>query len=139
MVLCIIALPVFAILGIFSVKYRKLALESLDCIFRTVTLRPCKSSLDDRMRSSLAGKIFRFSSKLAGFMYNNYKILSWLVLIIFILSAYASGAGIYNYIKYGNCNGPSETGLCILDPTGANSKISEVDVDSPSEINYPKI
>lgn len=139
MVLCIIALPVFAILGIFSIKYRKLALESLDCMFRTATLRPCRSGLDDRIKSKLTGKAFRFSPKLGGLIYRHYRILSWLILLLFVLSAYISGAGIYNYIKYGNCNGPSETGLCILDPTGSNSKISEIDVDKQSQIVYPKI
>lgn len=64
MVLCIIALPIFVILSIFSAKYRKLTLESLDCILRTATFRKCRSGLDDRIKSSLTGKMMKFSRKL---------------------------------------------------------------------------
>ncbi len=139
MVLCFIALPVFAILGIFSVRYRKLALESLDCIFRTATLRKCRSGLDERIKAEVTGKALKLSSNLASFIYRFYKPLSWLILMLLVWSAYASGIGIYNYAKYGNCNGPSETGFCMLDPTGSNSKISETDIDVPSAIAYPEI
>src|SRR3989338_1305362 len=118
MVLCIIALPVFAILGIFSLKYRKLANDSLECIFKTATFKKCESGLDDRIKSSISGIFMRFSPKAAGAVYKNYKIISWIILAVFIWSIYGASAGIYNYIQYGNCNGPSDTGFCLLDPTG---------------------
>src|SRR3989344_422193 len=139
MVLCLIAFPVFAILSVFSAKYRKLAMESLECIFRTATLRKCRSGLDERLKSSLAGKTMRVSPRLAGFIYNNYKILSWVVLIIFLWSLYGISVGFYNYARYGNCNGPEETGFCVFDPAGANSKISEIDAGIQSEIVYPSV
>ena len=57
MVLCFVALFVFAILGIFSAKYRLLAREALDCVVRTVTLRPCESKLDERLHSQIVAKL----------------------------------------------------------------------------------
>ena len=137
MVLCIIALPIFAILGIFSLKYRKLTAEALDCLFRTATLRKCRSGLDDKIKSVMAGKAMKFSPKLARLIYRNYKLISWIILIIFMWSLYGTSVGIYNHYLYGNCNGPDETGFCALDPTGKNSKISEIGVDTQSEILYP--
>ena len=116
MVLCWIALPVFAVLGIFSVRYRKLTLDSLDCIFRTVTLRKCNSGLDDKIRSDVTGTFLKVSPRTAKFFYKNYKIIAWILLIIFLWSFYASSVGIYNYAKYGNCNGPDSDGFCIFDP-----------------------
>ncbi|MEK6984349.1 MAG: thioredoxin domain-containing protein [Nanoarchaeota archaeon] len=139
MVLCLIALPVFAVLGIFSVKYRKLAVEAIDCLFKTATLRKCKSGLDDRIKAEITGKALKFSPKAAGFIYRHYKAMSWIIVVVFLWSVYESSVGIYNYAKFGNCNGPAETGLCLLDPTGKNNRISSVDVDIQREIVYPMI
>lgn len=129
MVLCLLALPVFAVLSIFSVKYRKLTMEALDCLFKTATLRKCRSGLDDRIKADVTGRMLKYSPKAAGFIYRHYKLLSWIVLALFVWSIYGTSVGIYNYAVYGNCNGPADTGFCMLDPTGKNSKTSEVDVD----------
>lgn len=139
MVLCLLALPIFAILGIFSVRYRKLTLDALDCLFRTITLRKCRSGLDDRIKSDLTGTILKYSPKTAKFFYKNYKIISWIILVAFLWSFYTSSIGIYNYINYGNCNGPDSTGFCMFDPAGDNSKMSEIDITAPSEIVYPSL
>ncbi len=139
MVLCLLALPLFAVLGIFSLKYRKLAKDALECVFMTATLRKCKSGLDDRIKAQITGKMLRFSPKSAGFVYRHYKAISWIVLIIFAWSIYEGSIGVYNYYSYGNCNGPVETGFCMLDPTGKNSKTSAADIDKPTEIIYPGI
>jgi len=127
MVLCLIALPIFAVLGIFSIKYRKLAKDSLNCLFKTVTLRKCESGLDDRIKAGITGKLLKYSPKTAGFFYRHYKIISFLILALFIWSAVEGTIGTVNYIKYGNCNGPDSSGFCILDPTGHYSGVSEVD------------
>lgn len=114
MVLCLIALPIFAILGVFSLRYRKLAKESLDCLFRTVTLRKCRSGLDERIKSDVTGKLMKVSPKLAKGFYKNYKLISILILILFIWATYVSVAGFYNYYKYGNCNGENSSEFCVL-------------------------
>ena len=126
MVLCLLALPVLAILGIFSMKYRKLTKDAWECLFKTVTLRKCQSGLDDKIKASITGILFKHSKKLARFVYKNYEIISWIILILFVWSAYSSIGGIYNYVNYGNCNGPDSTGFCIFDPTGENSGVSAI-------------
>ncbi len=140
MVLCWIALPVFAFLGIFSVKYRQLTKESLECLFRTVTLGKCKSGLDDRIKSQISGKILKFSPRTARFFYRNYKVISFLLLVVFLWSTYAGAMGVYNYAVYGNCNGPDSDGFCILDPVGENRATCEISnsVINNEEIVYPK-
>lgn len=120
MVLCFIALPVFLILGLFSIKYRKLALESWDCMFRTITLRKCRSGLDERIKSDVTGKLMKASPSVARAFYRNYKIISWIILIIFILATYYSALGLYNYYAYGNCNGPDSNAFCIFTEIGNN-------------------
>jgi len=120
-----LALPVFAVLAIFSVKYRRLTLDALDCLFRTVQLKKCDTGLDQKIKASLTGKVFKFSPSLGGFFYKHYKIISWVILILFIWSFFTGSVGLYNYIQYGNCNGPGSTGICIFDPTGEHSGISE--------------
>jgi len=137
MVLCLFALPIFLILGIFSVKYRKLAKDSLDCIFHTVTLRKCGSNLDERIKGEITSRIFKFSPKTAGFVYSNYKVFSWIIFILLIWSTYESAIGIHNYYYYGNCNGPESTGFCLFDPAGTNTKISGVDIDAQKELIPP--
>ncbi len=138
MALCLLALPIFAVLSIFSIKYGKLTKDALDCLFRTITFRKCHSGLDDKIKSDISGTLLRFSPKTAKFFYNNYKLFSWLILIIFIWSTYISAIGVYNYTQYGNCNGPEEVGFCVLDPTHETG-VSEVDVHAPEHIVYPKI
>ena len=115
MVLCWVALPVFAVLGIFSVKYRRLAKESLECLFMTATFRKCQSGMDDRIKSQITGRLLKFSPKSARFFYKNYKVISFVILVVFLWSAYASGTAIYNYAVHGNCNGPDSDGFCVLD------------------------
>ena len=137
MVLCVIALPLFAFLGIFSVKYRALTKEALGCLFRTVTLRRCQSGLDQRLRANLTGKVMRLSPKAAGIVHRHYQLISWLFLALMLWSLYVSALGLYNFQRYGNCNGPADTSFCPLDPTGQNSKVSEIDAYIPEIIIAP--
>lgn len=114
MVLCFIALPIFLVLGIFSVKYRILAKDALDCLGRTITFRKCKSRLDDRIKSHVTGKVMKRNHKFGLFIYRNFQLLSVIFIIIFIISLFFSITGYGNYIKYGNCNGPEDDGsFCI--------------------------
>lgn len=144
MVLCLLALPIFALLGIFSLKYRKLTKDALQCLFKTVTLRKCESGLDDRIKSRISGMFLKVSPGLARFFYRHYKIISFIILMLFIVSTYFSAVGVYNYAVYGNCNGPDSTDFCIFDPTGANSQVSECNapttgVDVHTQVVYPTV
>ncbi|MFH1200611.1 MAG: thioredoxin domain-containing protein [Candidatus Micrarchaeota archaeon] len=122
MVLCIIALFVFAAMGIFSAKYRGLAREALDCTIRTATLRPCASNLDERIKATIIAKVLNHSPKAAAFLHKNFQAISTLMVIIFFASTIYSGVSIYNYAVYGNCNGP-QGGFCPLDVLTGGNKI----------------
>lgn len=114
--ICLIALIVFGFLAIFSATHRPLAKEALDCVLRKTTFRPCKTNLDQRLRSQFTGMIMKRSPKLAGFTFKYFTILSWIFVLLLTLSTVYSGIGIYNYVKYGNCNGPHNAAFCIFNP-----------------------
>jgi glutaredoxin len=139
MVLCLLALPVFALLSIFSIKYKKLTADAIECLFKTIQLRKCESGLDDRMRADFTGRAMNLSPKFAQFFYNHYKIISWIILIIFIWSFFTSTIGIYNYIQYGNCNGPESNEFCVFDPTGQNNGITEAELDTHKTLTSPGV
>lgn len=139
MVLCWIALPIFAILGIFSARYRKLTRDSLECMFKTVTLRKCESGLDEKIRSDISGTILKYSPRTARGFYRYYKVISWIILIIFIWATYASAIGVYNYYQYGNCNGPASTGFCVFDPTGKYTGVSKLDGSGGTRVACPSV
>ena len=50
--ICILALIVFGILGIFSAKYREFAREAFKCVSLRVTLRKCESRFDEQMKDA---------------------------------------------------------------------------------------
>ncbi len=116
MVVCLLALPLLVILGIFSVSYRRLAWEAFDCVFRNVTFRPCRSGFDQKVKSAIVGKLMRHTPRFAGLIYRNFAVLSWFFVIIFFASLAGSAYGVYNYALYGNCNGPESSAFCVFDP-----------------------
>jgi len=136
--ICLIALVVFAILGIFSASYRSLAAEAFDCVFRRVTFRKCRSGLDVRVKGQIIGKVMRRSPGAARFVSKNFEILSWTFTILMISStAYSAYSG-YNYIRYGNCNGPGEQGFCVFDPSTYNHQ-ETCSVPQAARVQDPKL
>lgn len=122
--ICVIALAVFGVLSIFSAKYRTLAKEAFDCVFRRLTFRKCVSDLDSRLKSRITGSLMRRSPSLAGFTYRHFEVLSWAFTLLLAWSMIYSGVSLYNYLHYGNCNGKTNgEGFCVFDPAG-NSKFS---------------
>jgi len=111
--ICILALVVFGILGIFSAAHRQTAKEAFDCVFKTITLRPCDTGLDQRLRGKIVGWLFRRSPKMAGAVSHHFKIFSWLLVIIFFGSMIYSGIAIYNLAVHGTCD-PENPETCIL-------------------------
>ena len=112
MVVCIIALVVFGFLGIFSAKYRRLAKEAFDCVFKMIQLKPCDTGFDQRVKSYVTAKLMKFPA-FAKFVYNNFNLLSGIFVLTFFLSIAGIGYGLYNYFAFGNCNGPQSSGFCI--------------------------
>src|SRR3989338_10535959 len=115
MVLCFVALFIFAVLGIFSAKYRALAREAFDCTLRKMTLRPCQSGLDERIKSSLVASTLLISPSLARVINRNFQILSLAFTVLFFASFAYSAVSVYNYWAVGNCNGPNSSEFCVFD------------------------
>lgn len=116
--ICFIALFVFAVLGIFSVRYRIIAKEAFSCVFRRITLRKCETDLNTRLKSQIIGSFMKISPKFARFVYRYFEVISWFFTILLIASLIYSAIGVYNYAVYGNCSGP-QGGFCIFDPIGS--------------------
>ncbi|MBS3143566.1 hypothetical protein J4446_01665 [Candidatus Woesearchaeota archaeon] len=136
MILCFIAFPIFLILGIFSVKYRILAKDALECFGKTITFRKCKSKLDERIKSHLTGKIMKKSPKIGIFFYRNFQLISIIIMILFIASLFFSITGLFNYIKYGNCNGPENDGtFCIYSEILGDSSCDNLELCTNEECN----
>ncbi len=102
MVLCIVALVVFSILGVFSAKYRSLAKDSFKCVFRMIQFKPCEVQIEQKIRSKITFKLMKIPS-LAKFFYKYFKLLSWIFTIAFFASLIYSFYGIYNIVIYGSC------------------------------------
>ncbi|MEM3555319.1 MAG: thioredoxin family protein [Candidatus Micrarchaeia archaeon] len=115
MILCLVAMVVFGVLGIFSAKYRELAREAFGCFFKTIQLKPCDSKLDQKIKSTSIAKLMRYSPSLAKFTYKNFAVLSWVFSILFFASLAYSAYSVYNLIAYGSCN---PGGFCIFNPGG---------------------
>lgn len=125
MVLCIIAFFVFAIMSLFSAKYRPLARKSFDCVFRMFTFRPCDTGLDDQIKAELVSGLLKFSPGAAKILNRHFTLFSWIVVILSIASLAYSLFGLYNFYFYGNCDGPNATSACILnDITGDYGRFS---------------
>lgn len=120
--ICIIALIVFSILGIFSAKYRIIAKEAFDCVFRRVTFRKCTSGLDKRLKAQITGNLMRKSPKIGTFTYKYFEWISWFFTILMIWSIIQSGFAVYNFAAYGNCNGKGSDEFCIFDPLNTGGR-----------------
>ena len=111
--ICIIAMVVFAVLGIFSAKYRSYAAEAFSCVFRRVTLRPCESDFDHRMKMKVISHTFQRSERLGKFVYKHFELISWIFTIIMIVSLAYSAVAAYNLIVYGTCT-PGSSDVCTI-------------------------
>ncbi|MDO8524264.1 MAG: thioredoxin domain-containing protein [bacterium] len=129
--ICIIALIVFSILGIFSATHRVLAKEALDCVFRRVTLRPCNTGFNEKIKSQLVARLLNRSVFAARIFNKYFEVFSWAFLILMVASTFWVVKGGYNYYLYGSCNGLNQSGFCAFDPKGENNKVTEINVQCP--------
>jgi hypothetical protein len=116
--ICVAALIVFAILALFSAKYRPLAKEAFQCVFLKLRLRPCNSGLDRRVRVAAMMPFMRRTPRVAKAIYKYFPVLSALFVALTAASFVWLAWGGYNYALYGNCNGPGSSGFCVFDPSG---------------------
>ncbi len=91
---------------------------------RQVTLRPCDTDFDNKMKAKLAGKLMRFP-KISSFIYKRFLLLSWIMIIIMIASLGMIVVGVYNWWAFGNCNGPGSSGFCIFNIDSSSTSSGE--------------
>lgn len=116
MVVCVIALIVFGILGIFSASHRQIASEAFDCVFRKVTLRPCNTNLDQRLKVIVSMKVMKQHEGAGKAVHRHFEAISFTFTLLMLGSIVFSGIGVYNYWAYGNCNGKDSSELCLFNP-----------------------
>ena len=122
--LCLLTLLVVAVLAAFSARHRPLAREALDCVLRRLTLRPCTTGLDERVRAAITGRVMRTHPRLARFLHRHMEAVAWALVILLLASTTHLAYGFYNFTRYGSCYGPVRRGFCVFDPTGARSRYS---------------
>ena len=113
--ICVIALFVFAVLGIFSAKYRSLAKEAFRCTFLKITLRPCDTQLDQKIKSKLVGRLLPKAPNLAKFIYKRFDMLSTLFTLLLFASMAYSAYSIFNLVTLGTCD---PNGTCVITTVG---------------------
>ena len=143
MVFCIVGLVIFGVLGIFSAKYRRYFRESLHCMKRQLTLRPCDTQFDQEMKSKIAASAGKKSERLGRFIYKRFALLSWIMIIMLAASIAMIGFGVYSYIAFGNCNGPDSSDFCIFGVLGGSvderiAGLKTIDTRNGVEAGNPK-
>jgi len=130
MVICLIALPVFAVLALFSAKYRPFAKEAFNCVFKRMTFRKCDTGFDKKLKAKITGKLMSKSPKTGAFVYKNFEAISWAFTIIMLVSLIYSAIGVYNLFVYNNCNGPE--GYCPITGSYGTSCPDTNQCDNPN-------
>lgn len=125
---CIIAFVVLAILGIFNAAYRDVAREAYACVGKRITFRPCDTGFKEKMKAQLVGSLVNRSVVAARIVNRYYELIAWALFLLTIWSLFATADGLYNYYRYGSCDGLNASSFCVLDPTGSNNAMTNVDV-----------
>lgn len=114
MSICIAAMVVFAVMGIFSARYRRWAKEAFGCVSRRLTLRPCNTEFNQKVRAKITGKLMGRSPRAARFTHKHFEAISWVFTIVLFLSLAYSAYSVYNLAVYGTCD--PITGQCVFNP-----------------------
>ncbi|MEM4366800.1 MAG: hypothetical protein QW035_01565 [Candidatus Anstonellales archaeon] len=112
MVLCIVAFVVAAFLSLFSMRYREIAKEALDCSLRMMTLRKCEGTAENKLRAAVFSSISKYNKGLAAFVFANFPVLSLLFTLLLIASSAYALYSIMNLIVYGTCD--PNSGSCLF-------------------------
>lgn len=113
MSICIAAAVILGIMGIFSAKYRRWAKEAFSCVGRRLTLRPCESSFNQRMKAKITSKLMNRTHKGARLVNNHFEAISWVFTIILFVSLALTALSVYNLAVYGTCD-PANPEQCII-------------------------
>ncbi len=133
---CIVAFVVLGVLGIFSASNRQLASEAFDCVGRRVTLRPCNTGFDEKMKAKILGFVIVRSEGGARLLNRYFEPLAWVFFVLLTASSIWSVRGIYLFYTTGSCNGLNQAGFCVFDPKGSSNQVSGL--LSTCKVNPPK-
>lgn len=121
---CIVAFLVLAVLSVFSVSSRGLAKEALACVLRRVTLRPCTTGFDEKIKARMLGSVLTRSEAAARLLNKNFELLSWGFFLLMLVSSVWLVRGVYFFYVTGSCNSSADSGFCLFDPKGTTAKLS---------------
>lgn len=130
---CILAFVVLSIMGLFSGTHRELAKEAWRCVWLRVTLRPCTVGFKEKMKGRIIAALLNRSALAAKILNKHFELLSWVIVLLTIVSTLWAFRGVYNYYFYGSCNGLNSSGFCVFDPTGENNQVSSLNTQCASE------
>jgi len=117
--ICLATFIIFSVLGIFSLKYRILAREAFRCVFRRVTLRPCDTSFNQKIKAKITAKLLsKKKIKLAHILHKYFELLSWIFTILLFLSLFFSAKKVFNLVKFGTCDPNSAS--CVFNRNDVN-------------------
>jgi thiol-disulfide isomerase/thioredoxin len=122
MSLCLVALVVLASMGIFSAKYRRWAREAFDCVARRITLRPCVSGFDEKVKAKITGRLMERHLGLARFAHRHFEAISWVFTAVMFASLAYAIYGFYNLATVGTCD-PANPGGCVFNPGGDPNRV----------------
>lgn len=122
MVFCIVAIVVFAFMGIFSGKYRTYAKEAWICVRRTIVLKPCDTEFDQKMKTKITSKLMKRSPGLARFVFRKFETISVIFVIITLASLGYTAYGLANLAIHGTCD-PTQPDQCVFNPQDDPNKV----------------
>ena len=111
--ICIAGFIVFAVLGIFSARYRKAAKKAWQCVGRRLTFRPCDSSMKDDIKNRILGKLIVKRPRLARFLDKWLEALAFIFIALTIWSVLVVINVSLNLFVYNTCN-PGHSEACSL-------------------------
>lgn len=123
--ICLIALVVFGVLGIFSAKYRGYAKEAISCVARKAILRPCNTAFDVKMKAKITAKLMKLSPPVAGFTHKHFEAISWFFTVTLFVSMGYTAYGLYNLATIGTCD-PAHPENCFFNPGGGKNTTCDV-------------
>lgn len=135
--LCIIALALFSVMGIFSAKYRQYARDSFKCVFNMAMLRPCEVDMERRIRNRFLVSLSNIHPPAARLANQNFKAISIVFVLLLLATSIYSAYSIYNLVTLGTCD-PHSTS-CIFNPDAKLSCGSEHCEEFGCECDNPAI
>ena len=110
---CIAAFIVLSILGIFSVRYRRLAASAWKCVARRVSFRKCDTNFKEDLKSRLLGKTAAKHPRRARFLEKWLDVLAFIFVILMVWSLLVAVRSGLDLFVYGTCH-PANSESCSL-------------------------